>query len=282
MSGSLPDVGVDRAPSASSTRSHGIFDTGQGPALVLVPSLQGRWEYLRRAVNALSVSHRVITFSLCDERIWDPPCRGSVDRFVQQLGEVLDERGVARAVVCGFSFGGRVALRFAACHPDRTAALVLISTPGPGWHLKPSHRAYAQRPGLLAPLFFAGAPFRVRAEMAAAFPHWRDRLRFGIDFLRTFITAPLSPRLMAERALSIDGAEIEGDCARVSMPTLVITGEGHLDHVVPAEGTSDYTRAIEGARLETLPRSGHFGCITRPEAFTRIVHRFLETVPHAL
>jgi pimeloyl-ACP methyl ester carboxylesterase len=118
--------------------------------------------------------------------------------------------------------------------------------------------------------------------MAAAFPHWRDRLRFGIDFLRTFITAPLSPRLMAERALSIDGAEIEGDCARVSMPTLVITGEGHLDHVVPAEGTSDYTRAIEGARLETLPRSGHFGCITRPEAFTRIVHRFLETVPHAL
>jgi len=36
--------------------------------LVLVPPLQGRWEYLRDTVDALEKHMRVLTFSLCGER----------------------------------------------------------------------------------------------------------------------------------------------------------------------------------------------------------------------
>ena len=35
-----------------------IIDRGSGPPLVLIPGLQGRWEYLRPAVDALSVYER--------------------------------------------------------------------------------------------------------------------------------------------------------------------------------------------------------------------------------
>ena len=62
------------------------------------------------------------------------PARG-FDDFADQLEAVLDARGLSSAIVCGVSFGGLIALRFAARHPDRTLALVLVSTPGPGWHL---------------------------------------------------------------------------------------------------------------------------------------------------
>src|SRR5258707_59240 len=118
-----------------------IIDKGQGPPLVLVPGLQGRWEYFRPTVEALARSHRVLTFSLCDEPGWQAPAASAsgLDRFVAQVDAALDDRGVTRAVICGVSFGGVVALRFAARHPDRVSALIVASTPGPGWHLKESH-----------------------------------------------------------------------------------------------------------------------------------------------
>jgi pimeloyl-ACP methyl ester carboxylesterase len=254
-----------------------VVDRGAGTPLVLVPSLQGRWEYLRRAVDALSVKHRVITFSLCDERGWGLPSgpAATLDDFAQQIDLALDASGISSAAVCGFSFGGRVALRFAARHPERVSALILASTPGPGWHLKPAHRAYARHPLMLAPAFFAGAPSRVRRELNAAFPNPRERRRFAAEQLRTFVRAPLSPSRMAARARLIDGADVLADCARISVPTLIVNGEPSLDHVVPTTSTADFSRAIPHARLAVIPRTGHFGCVTRADAFAAAVEAFL-------
>ena len=52
----------------------GIIDKGTGTPIVLIPGLQGRWEWMRPAVDALAKHHRVITFSLCDERTSPFPC----------------------------------------------------------------------------------------------------------------------------------------------------------------------------------------------------------------
>jgi pimeloyl-ACP methyl ester carboxylesterase len=254
-----------------------VVERGSGPPLVLVPSLQGRWEYLRRAVDALAVRNRVMTFSLCDERGWELPSGASatLDDFAHQIDLVLDASGVESAAVCGFSFGGRIALRFAARRPERVSALILASTPGPGWHLKRAHRTYARHPLMLAPAFFAGAPSRVRRELNAAFPNRRERMQFAAEQLRTFARAPLSPSRMAARALLIDGADVLADCARISVPTLIINGEPSLDHVVPTTSTAGFNRVIPHARLAVIPRTGHFGCVTRPGVFAEAVDAFL-------
>ncbi len=44
-----------------------IVDKGSGPALLLIPGIQGHWEYVGPAVEALSAAFRVITFPLADE-----------------------------------------------------------------------------------------------------------------------------------------------------------------------------------------------------------------------
>ena len=51
-----------------------MIDRGNGTPIVLIPGLQGRWEWMRPAVDALARHHRVITFSLCDERRSPFPC----------------------------------------------------------------------------------------------------------------------------------------------------------------------------------------------------------------
>jgi pimeloyl-ACP methyl ester carboxylesterase len=132
-----------------------IVDHGHGVPFILIPGIQGRWEYLRPTIDALARTFRVVTFPLAGERhAGNPadPTRG-LDALSDQVAAVLDQRGIDRAVICGISFGGLVALHFAASHPDRTAALLLVSTPGPDFRLSARHQFYLRAPWLFGPLF---------------------------------------------------------------------------------------------------------------------------------
>jgi len=115
-----------------------IVERGSGAPIVLIPGLDGRWEYQRPAIEALARSFRVLTFPLCGERAcgvgFDPKL--GMDNYVAQVVAALDGRRIDRAVICGVSFGGLVAIRFALAHPERIAGLVLVSTPGPTWRLR--------------------------------------------------------------------------------------------------------------------------------------------------
>lgn len=260
-----------------------VIEYGRGTPLVFIPGSQGRWEYARITVEALARHFRVLTFSLGDEPSAGFPFEAAhgFDSYAAQVGQALDAGGCERAVICGLSFGGLVALRFAALNPARVSALVLASTPGPGWHLKRRHEIYARMPWLLGPLFFVEAPFRAAPELAVALPSWRDRCALGRSMLRAALTAGVSMTRMASRARLIASYDALSDCARVVTPTLVLTGEARLDHVVPVDGTSQYIGAIRGAESVVLERTGHQGSLTRPEEFARLVRDFVNRQRHA-
>jgi pimeloyl-ACP methyl ester carboxylesterase len=259
------------------------IDRGTGTPLVLVPGLQGRWEYMRPAVEALAGSFRVLTFPLCGERasrLRFVPSRG-LDNYADQILGILDTRRIDRAVICGASFGGLAALRFAATHPDRTASLILVSTPGPLWQLRRRHLIYARAPWLFGPVFLAGTPRRLRKEIGVALPAAGDRWRFTRSQIRTLLHAPLSLTRMAERARLISAIDRVADCRSVAAPTLIVTGEPGLDHVVQVDGTSRYLEFIPNARGAILEGTGHIGSITKPQAFADVVRRFVMEHDHA-
>jgi pimeloyl-ACP methyl ester carboxylesterase len=261
-----------------------FIDRGEGTPIVFIPGLQGRWEYTRATVDALQKRFRVMAFSLGDE-----PAAGFAfdeqrpfDSYADQVLEVLDSSRTPKAVVCGVSFGGLIALRFAVRHPDRVSALILASTPGPGWHLRPRHDLYAQWPLLFGPLFAAEVPVRARAELRAALPDARVRRQFKRAIAATLVEAPLSLRRMARRARLIAKYDAAADCARISKPTLVVTGEAALDHVVDVDGSSRYQQLIGGATYRVLEHTGHQGTLTRPDAFVEVVREFLEAAGVAI
>lgn len=253
-----------------------IIERGHGEPLVLVPGIQGRWEWHRPAIDALAENYRVITFSLGDEPAARcPVLRTGFDGFADQVEAALDDRGIARAAICGISFGGLVALRYAARAPQRVTSLVLVSAPGPQWHLKDRHDRYAQWPALFAPFFAIEAFGRLITEIAATFPARRERLAFLAAHLGTVVTAPGSARRMAARARSIAAYDRLTDCGKIVCPTLVMHGEPALDHVVNAGGTGEYGAAITGATAVMLAKTGHLGFATRPAEFARLVSEFL-------
>lgn len=256
-----------------------VIDRGTGVPLVLIPGVQGRWEYMRPAVDALSQHFRVITFSLAGERAAGRPYDGrrGFDDLADQVDAVLDNRGIDAAIVCGVSFGGLVALRFAAARPARVKALVLVSTPAPGWHLRPRHDLYARMPWLFGPVFLAESPWRMRDELKAAFPDPAARRRFKREQLRTFIEAPLSVSRMATRARLIAKLDAAAQCRCVSSPTLVVTGEPGLDHVIASDAGSAYVRLIPSARAAVLAGTGHLGLVTKPGAFAAAIRTFADS-----
>jgi len=258
----------------------GLVERGRGTPLVVVPGVQGRWEYLKPAIAALACRFRVITFALACERASGAPFDPSraFDNYADQIESVLDRIGEPAAAVCGISFGGLGALRFAATRPARTTALVLASTPGPRFGLRKRHEFYLRHPYLFGPLFLAESPLRLHPEIAAALPRRIDRAGFALGQIGAVALAPLSLRGMAERGRMLARLDVAGDCARIASPTLVVTGEAALDYVVPAAGSSEYGSLIAHARSAILCRTGHLGCNTRPHEFARVIGEFVKSV----
>ena len=257
----------------------GIIDKGRGTPIVLIPGLQGRWEWMRPAVNALARHHRVITFSLCDERTSPFPCDPdkAFENYLDQIEIALDRAQVEKAVIAGVSYGGLIASEYAARRPQRVQGLVLANALHKSWHPNSQQSMFLKSPVLMSPLFVATAPRRMRAEMAAAFPRLFARLRFTVGYGLNVIGAIPSPARMARR---IDWAARHqfADAGRIDAPTLIVTGEPDLDRVVPVDVTRRYLDELRSATHVVLKRTGHNGAATKPEEFADMLGRFVDGV----
>jgi 3-oxoadipate enol-lactonase len=253
-----------------------MIDIGDGPPLVMIPGLHGRWEWMRPAVDALATRFRVLTFSLAgdlgsgnalDERL-------GFDTYVQQIDRVLDAAGVTSATICGVSFGGLIAYRFAALRPERTRQLVLASPLPIDYALDGRFRLYGRAPRLLFPLFCLDSASRVSPELRAAIPRWADRARMVLAVGSRALRAPASPARMRRRMALLGGVDFRSAIVRM-LPVLLITGEDALDRTVPPALSRRYLEFLPRAEVQTLAHTGHLGSITRPGAFAELVGNFV-------
>lgn len=249
--------------------------------VVLVPGIQGRWEWMTPAVRALGRTHDVRTFSLNEARGTRGPDR-RLHAFFDQWHDRIDHLTADAPNGCplvGISFGGVVALTYAAAYPRRVSHLILVSTPPPGFRLDPRQSAYIRHPALSLPVFAARAAGRLAPEIIAGLPTWPRRCRFAASYAVRTLISPASPRLMAAWAREWMARDLTASCRSIVAPTLIVTGERHLDRVVPVARSLEYLNLIPGARHDTLPSTGHIGLLLKPDVFADVVSAFLET-PH--
>ena len=254
-----------------------IIDRGSGEPIVVIPGVQGRWEWMTPGIDALAKRGRVITFSLADE----PSSGADFDdaagfwNYVEQVRNALDQSGIDKAAICGVSYGGLVAGAFAARCPGRAASLILVSALPPSWRPDARVSFYLRAPWLLSPLFCL-ASGRLYREFATAQDTWWSGVTSACGAGVNVLQHMFHPSRMARRVHLLSSVfGIEAELPRVKVPTLIVTGEESLEQVVSPRLTREYHAIWPHARVETLPRTGHLGMITRPDEFAALVSAFV-------
>lgn len=193
------------------------------------------------------------------------------DAYAERLAATLDALGWDRAHVAGQSWGGGLALRLAATHPERVERLALVATVDPGQTLRLGTL------GLQLAMRFPGlarwAVRRAQRFVAAASGVRADELAHGyVDPLLLPGTRDVLARFVAEHATSS-----HLDLSRVTAPTLVI---GPLeDRVVPPSTTRSVADRIAGSTYEGIPGAGHSVAWESPDLVATLIAAFLEPDP---
>ncbi len=232
---------------------------GPGPPLIMIPGVDGHCTWLEPVIAELSRHFTVITFSLWGER--DSGHRFDESRgfepLLAQVGRGAAARGrrARDALRCIVWRLGGLELCGASSRARRCAGARLCAAAG----LQPNARQtrYLGAPILTAPMFVLTSPGRVLPEICDALPTWRERIRFSAGQLLRVARTRISPTRMAARMRVAKQVDFFEACRRITMPTLVVTGQPGLDRVVPAEETWKYLKLIPGSeslRLRDGPR----------------------------
>jgi pimeloyl-ACP methyl ester carboxylesterase len=195
--------------------------------------------------------------------------RPGIDAFADAVAAgVAREAPGGRAVLCGNSMGGYVALAAAARHPETVLGLVLAGT-----------RAEADTEE--ARRGRAASAERVRREgpgpfLAEFLPRLVGRGPEAEEALRAAgAVAAGQPAEALARALEALGARSDrvADLAAIGVPALVLSGDA--DRATPPEAMAGLAAGLPDARLVTLAGAGHLSAMERPGAFAEAVLAFL-------
>jgi 3-oxoadipate enol-lactonase len=251
-----------------------VINRWSGQTVLVLPGIQGRWEWHAPAITALARQCRVLSFSYADETAPGAPARAAscADRYCAQARDVILRTG-GPVTLCGISYGGLIAALVAARHPELVRALVLASALPPDWRPSGRVRWYLRAPRLLTPLFLI-ASLRMWTEIRAASPTLWHALTTSFSHTRRVLRHMFRPTRMAQRARDLADAHYEGEVATVRIPTLVVVGDPLLDRVVRVSDTLRYCELLPHARVANLTGTGHIGSVTKPEAFATLVAQF--------
>jgi pimeloyl-ACP methyl ester carboxylesterase/membrane protein DedA with SNARE-associated domain len=169
--------------------------------------------------------------------------------------ELLDQLGIERVHVVGFSMGGGVAIELIDRAPDRVASITLLSSIGVQelelfGEARINHIVHGAQLGLLVAL-------------RDGFPHfgYLDRTFFGVPYARNFWDTDQRP--------------LRGMLERIEAPTLILHGE--TDVLVPVAAAREHGRLIPQSQLEILP-GNHFLCFLEGPQIAKTIASFVDRV----
>jgi pimeloyl-ACP methyl ester carboxylesterase len=236
--------------------------SGEGPAdgpdggaypVVLLHGLTATRRYVVMGSRALQrAGYRVIAYDARGHgRSTPAPERAyGYEHLAADVLAVLDAAGIQRALLAGASMGAHTAVRVALTHPERVAALALI-TPAydPTGPARDEHEL-ARWDALARGLRDGGVDGFVRAYELAAVPEaWRHTVE---TVLRQRLSAHEHPEAVADALEVVPRSrpfEELASLAAITAPTLVVGSRDEADPGHPLAVAQRYAETIPGARL---------------------------------
>ncbi len=206
------------------------------------------------------------------ESAWATPPAYATEDFAADLLALLDALALPRVTLVGHSMGGHNTMGFAAWHPQRVRAVVIVdSRPQlPPDRVDRMHARGRRPPRLHASVEHAVASFRLLPPDTTAEPALLAHLaREGLAAREGGFKYRFDPACYAARR--------PVDCwpllSRITAPALVLRGE--LSPILPRDMAERLVRELPDATLAEIPGAFHHVTLDKPEAFVRELDVFL-------
>ncbi len=227
---------------------------------------------------ALAPRHRALAY----DRRGFGGTRGRAETFshVDDLLAVMDDRGIAKAVLVGCSQGGRIAIDFALTHPERVTALFLAAPAVTG----------APSPEDFPPAVEALLELMEEAEED------EDLERLNLLEAWMWLDGPASEEgrvggAARELFLEMNGTALYAEdpgretnpaafpaaysrLADLRMPAQVVWGDADFPHI--QQRCVHLVQAMPQALGSVIPGTAHLPNLEQPEAFNRHLKAFLD------
>ncbi|MEV0781235.1 alpha/beta fold hydrolase [Streptomyces sp. NPDC050433] len=232
--------------------------------------------------------------SVCDRRMWDPqwavlldagfrvvrcdfrgygetPVPDRPNNDADDVLALLDALDIDRAAVVGSSYGGRVAVEFAARWPGRVSALALLCAGSPFHEPTAELDAFDEEEETLidADDLDGAVELNVRTWLS---PEAGDEVR---EKVRGMQRHAYEVQLAAEE--EFDQVEEESDLSAIKARTLVVSGALDLDYF--QQVAADLAVRLADTRHVHLPWGSHLPSLERPDETSALLRDFLVASP---
>ena len=240
---------------------------------------------------------RVLLYDKAGVGLSDPVAKvRTIEQRAEEIESVMDAAGFERAALIGLSEGGPASMVFAAAHPNRVKALVLMGTyavaPIPfdaPWEetidlatsairqyiVDKLGEKYAPDEAQVARLQNLGRAVRdswgTGAAMALFTPSIRSRQQLGM-----IERVSASPGMVRATVAALSGMDVRPILPVLNLPTLVIHA---TDDVVPVQLGRHLADHIPGARMVEVAGIDHAPWLTQPDVTIGVVEEFLTGAP---
>jgi pimeloyl-ACP methyl ester carboxylesterase len=259
---------------------HFYEQTGEGPALVFLHGAfadarlwNPQWDYF-------SAKCRILRYDLRGHGRTGASNLGqySIETFADDLDCLLDALQIRMPVICGLSWGGSIALAFAARNPSRLKALILAgASVSISLTFLDKILCYVLFPRWVMALTIKS----MSVERFTHFSFWLARFTRGKDWLSSDIAIR---EYLQQCMLQMDRAEYLKiwktiysfrlqSLERITCPTLVLNGEyepkGTFSH------TAEILRRVPQAEAKVIPATSHAMNLENPGAFNKFIEEYL-------
>lgn len=197
----------------------------------------------------------------------------SMDAFADDLIALMDKLQIEKAIVCGLSMGGFIALNAQHRFPDRFVALVLCDTQC----IADTAAIKEKRYRIIDEITAGGVSNFLEGFIKVVFH--KDSLankKELVKQLRSVVFAN-SQHVICQGLVAL--AERSETCStldKITIPVCIICGR--QDEVTPLEQSEWMQKNIKGAILKIVENAGHVSNLEQPDIFNKYLSEFLDTV----
>jgi 3-oxoadipate enol-lactonase len=243
---------------------------GVGAPVVLVHGLGATSEAIwKHVAGELARDFAVLRYDLRGTGGSDkPPGPYALRDFVNDLEELIGRLAPEGPALVGHSFGGSIALAFAAAHPGAVSAVVAVG--GPTWLTQQARDAMRQRAETVEAQGMAAVAETVATNGMA--PSFREA---HADEWRAYVQllGANDPQAYAATCRVIADLDIAAELPRIQAPVLLVAGD--RDGVAPPAANREAAASIPNARFVEVEDCGHILPWEKPEALLDAVRPFL-------